>query len=343
MNKTKPWTEQEINQLTELRGQGKSLAEITKAMGRTREAIRSKLRGMNLPKAEKKMPVKHDVELEAPAFGYLPLKVIDGSDWVRFGLVSDTHLCCKEERLDALHSQYDLFAKEGITRVLHSGNIIDGYAAKINGDSVFETSIDGQTQYFIDNYPVRKGITTYYITANDHDYAWMGGKEGFNGGAYLQYVAKDQRRNDLHYLGHVEADIAIKTKAKKNTIIRVTHGGGGCPYARSYVAQKTVESYEGGEKPAILLIGHHHVANYLNERNVHVVNMPGFQAQTIFGRTKRLRYEIGGAIMEFKVNIDDGSVTRFKIEFNMFFDRGYYRKYLKSDARLLKGNLVLKA
>jgi len=136
--------------------------------------------------------------------------------------------------------------------------------------------------------------------------------------------------------------VEVQTHAKKSTIIRIAHPGGGCPYARSYVAQKVAESLMGGEKPAILVLGHHHVSNYANERNIHIINLPGFQEQTIFARKKRLRMEVGGAILEFKVNPDDGAVTRCRVEFNMFFDRGYYRRYLASDEKLVPGHLILK-
>lgn len=168
-------------------------------------------------------------------------------------------------------------------------------------------------------------------------------KEGFNFGAYLAYVAKDQGRHDLNYIGHVEADVEVQARgAKGSTIIKVQHPGGGSSYARSYAGQKQVEAFQGGEKPNILIQGHYHVNHYANERNVHIIGMPGFQDQTIFARKKRLRMEIGGAIMEFKVNPADGAVTRFRFEFNLFFDRGYYRPYLKSDAKVLKGHLIIR-
>jgi hypothetical protein len=258
---------------------------------------------------------------------------------LRYGLVSDTHLCCQEERLDALHCQYDLFEKEGITTVFHAGNIVDGYVQRINGGSVKDTTIDGQVQYVVDNYPARTGIVTHFITGDDHE-SWF--KEGFNFGAYLGYVAKDQGRTDLNYIGHVEADVEVKTTAPKSTILKIQHPGGGSSYARSYTGQKSVESFQGGEKPAILVQGHYHVSNYMNDRNIHVISLPGFQDQTIFARKKRLRMEIGGAILEFKVSPEDGSVTRCRVEFNLFFDRGYYKPFLKSDKKILKGHLVLR-
>jgi hypothetical protein len=282
---------------------------------------------------------EHEVELPKPEFGRLPLKAIDDGGWFTYGLVSDTHNCCKEERLAELHTQYDLFKAEGITTVFHAGNPIDGYIQRINGESVYETTIDGQAQYFADHYPVRAGITTYFITGDDHE-SWFA--PGFNIGAYMQFIAEKAGRTDLRYIGHVESDVEIKA-GRVSTIIKVQHPGGGSSYARSYTGQKQVEAFEGGEKPAILIQGHYHVSNYMNDRNIHVVSMPGFQDQTIFARKKKLRMEVGGAIMRFKVNPDDGAVTRFQIEFNRYFTRAYYKRYIKSDNRILKGHLVLAA
>jgi hypothetical protein len=50
--------------------------------------------------------------------------------------------------------------------------------------------------------------------------------------------------------------------------------------------------------------------------------------------------EIGGAILSFKLN-PEGAITRCRVEFNLFFDRGYYRPFLESDAKILKGHLVI--
>lgn len=327
------WTQKELQHLTDLRAEGKTVKQIAEALGRTYKSVEIRL-GKPIQK------LKHEVELGEPRFGYLPLRIIDSGDWIRFGLVADTHLACKECRLDALHAQYDLFAKEGITTVLHAGNIVDGYVPRINGASVLCSSIDDQVQYVVDNYPKRAGIITHFITGDDHEGWWM--KEGLNFGGYLGYVSKDQGRTDLNYIGHVEADVEIQYKSSRaSTIIKVQHPGGGSSYARSYTGQKTVESFQGGEKPHILIQGHYHVSNYMNDRNIHVIGMPGFQDQTIFARKKRLRMEIGGAILEFKVNPEDGAVTRLRTEFNMFFDRGYYRDFIRSDCKILKGHLVI--
>jgi len=272
-------------------------------------------------------------------FGSIPLEVFDGDAWTKIGLVADTHLCCREERLDALNAQYDLFAREGVRDVFHGGNIVDGYVPRINGGSVFETSVDGQALYCARHYPQRPGITTHFITGNDHEGWWQ--KEGFNFGAYLQMVCERLGRQDMKYLGHVEADIVL-TAGEFKQIMKIQHPGGGSAYARSYKGQKIVEAFQGGEKPAILAIGHYHVSSYSFDRNVHIIGMPGFQDQTIFGRTKHLRYEIGGVILELKMSSKTGAITRVRPEFNMFFDRGFYKKFLPSDAELRGEPTVIK-
>jgi hypothetical protein len=292
-----------------------------------------------LPPQELDIAVKaRPLRLPRPKFGALSLDLINSGNFASFGLVADTHLCCKEERLGELHLHYDLMEREGITSVFHAGNIVDGHIAKINGGSVFRTSIDGQIDYVIDNYPKRKGITTYFITGDDHEGWWQ--KDDFNFGAYLSLRAKDDGRNDLVYIGHIEADVKLKI-GRKPTMIKIQHPGGGSAYARSYTGQKQVEAFEGGEKPSILVQGHYHVSNYMNERNIHVISMPGFQDQTIFARKKRLRMEVGGVILQIKVNPADGSVTRCRVEFNRFFTRSYYKRYLRSDARVIKGELAI--
>lgn len=339
------WTPEEDDILI----QAPSLPEAARQLGRSLDACCNRLRRLRtkgvVPSANRPLvrapapKVAHDIDLPKPDFGRLPLEVINSGDWLRFGLVSDTHLACKEERLAELHNIYDLFASEGITTVFHAGNIVDGYLPRVNGDSVYVTSIDGQCLYVVDAYPKRDGIVTYFITGDDHEGWWQ--KDGFNFGAYLQYVARKEGRGDLCYIGHVEADVEIRHPSGASTIIKIQHPGGGSAYARSYAGQKQVEAFEGGEKPNILVQGHYHVSNYMLDRNVHVISMPGFQDQTVFARKKRLRMEVGGAILAFKVNPDDGTVTRCAVEFVRYFTRGYYKPYLRSDARLLRGHLVL--
>lgn len=273
-----------------------------------------------------------------PETGRLSLDFLQGAGKpIRVGLVGDSHLGSTYARLDALNLQYDLFAKEGIANVLHAGNIVDGHIPRINGGDLLAHSIDDQVLFCIDNYPKRKGITTHFITGDDHEGWWQ--KEGFNFGRYLMHTAKQEGRNDLNYLGHVEADVVLQSPRGK-VMLKIQHPGGGSCYAKSYTSQKIVETLEGGEKPHFLVLGHYHVSSYIVERNVHVISLPGFQDQTIFARKKRLRMEVGGSILQFHMT-EAGTPSRVSVEFNMFYNRGFYKPYLRSDAGRMP-KLVLK-
>jgi hypothetical protein len=240
---------------------------------------------------------------------------------IKFGFVTDNHLGSRYERLDVLNSLYDLFEQEGISDVFNAGNMIDG-EARFNKHDLHTHGMDGQTDYLIANYPTRKGITTHYITGDDHE-GWYTQREGVNYGKHLEMTAKESGRTDLHYLGHMEHDVVIPAKDGE-TIIRVQHPGGGSSYAVSYTSQKLVESLQGGEKPHILLIGHYHKSAYNFLRNIHVIQGGCTQDQTPFMRKKRLSAHIGGWIIEFTRN-DRGDIVRFKQEFVPFFDRGAYK------------------
>lgn len=241
----------------------------------------------------------------------------------RFGVCGDNHLGSKYQRLDVLDALYDLYESEGIQVVYNTGNWIDG-EARFNKHDLLEHGLDNQVNYFIKNYPQRKDIETYYITGDDHE-GWYSQREGIDVGKYAFNKAQDAGRFDLHYLGHMEADVVLPAKNGKTTI-RLLHPGGGSSYAISYTAQKIVESYTGGEKPDILCVGHYHKAEYCYVRGVHVVQTGTTEDQTPFMRKKRLAAHLGGWIIEFSVD-DAGAITRFRQEFVPFYDNAYYQKW----------------
>lgn len=241
----------------------------------------------------------------------------------RFGVTGDNHLGSRYERLDVLNSLYDIFEREGIQTVYNTGNWIDG-EARFNKHDLKVHGLDGQLNYWIDNFPQRNEIITHYITGDDHE-GWYTQREGINVGKYAEQKAIDAGRNDLKFLGHMEADIVLKAPHGE-TILRVLHPGGGSAYAISYTSQKIVESYTGNEKPHILLDGHYHKAGYNYIRGVHVIQTACTQDQTPFMRKKKLAAHLGGWIVEFAVD-DYGAIVRFKQEFFPYYDNAYYDKW----------------
>lgn len=230
---------------------------------------------------------------------------------IRFGALGDTHLCSNYELLEYLHRMYDVFKQEGVTNVFHTGNWIDG-EAHFNKNDIHIHGMDNQLRYFIANYPKANGMNLYYISGDDHE-GWYTQKHGIEIGQHLEDMARRAGREDLVYLGYMEADVELAP----GIVVRVTHPGGGSGASISHTSQKIVDGYERIEdRPTILLTGHYHKAEYLPDyRGVHVFQTGCFQMQSPFMRKKRLSVDIGGWIIEM-IGYDD--VIRVKAEFVRF-------------------------
>src|ERR1043166_8675525 len=122
MTKKNPWTEQEDLTLKQLIQEGKSTRDIARVITtHTNNSIRGRAIALDLsiqrtPPAPNSKPsvldsLQHAEEaksLEKPVFGRLPISCLDSSGWTRVGLVADTPLCSKEERLEAPPPQYEM-------------------------------------------------------------------------------------------------------------------------------------------------------------------------------------------------------------------------------------------
>lgn len=243
--------------------------------------------------------------------------------WFRFGVLGDSHLCSRYARLDVLNSLYDIYEREGIAHVYHTGNIVDGECRFNKYELIVRSGFEAQIDYTLENYPQRKGITTHFVTGDDHE-GWYLQREGINFGQRLQDAAERGGRKDLRWIGHVEVDITLQAK-KGSSWMRVAHPGGGSSYAISYTGQKIVESYQGGEKPRILFIGHYHKFNYDYSREVYIVQTGCTEDQTIFMRKRKLQAHVGGTMVSFH-QAETGEVNRFRVEWMPYFDRGYYQQ-----------------
>lgn len=240
--------------------------------------------------------------------------------WFRFGVAGDKHLGNMHARLDVLNALYDLFEAEGITTVYDTGNWIDG-EARFNKSELLVHGMDAQIDYWIDNHPQRKGITTHYVAGDDHE-GWYQQRECIEIGAYAEMKAERAGRTDLKYLGYAEAKVELKAK-NGSRFMMVNHPGGGSSYAVSYKGQKHAESLQGGEKPAVIIQGHYHKFNYGYPREIHMVDSGTVCDQTLYMRKKNLQAHVGGQIVEL-MQAPDGRITRFRCEFIPFYDRNFY-------------------
>lgn len=245
----------------------------------------------------------------------------DGS--YKFGFSSDQHLGSKYERLDVLNSLYDKFVAHGVDRVFNAGNYIDG-EARFNAHDLKIRGLDAQIDYLCDKFPERDGLKTYVVSGDDHE-GWYGQKFGIDIGAAVARRMKELKRRDWVNLGFMESFIRLEhAKTGECSHLLVMHPGGGSSYADSYRPQKIVESFSGGEKPGVLLIGHYHKLGYYPIRNVHAIQSGCTQDQTPFMRKKGIQAHVGGGICELKQDPNTGAIIECKVQFFNYYNEGYY-------------------
>lgn len=258
---------------------------------------------------------------ELPPMKSLNLRRLLGKEYY-FGVVSDTHLCNRFARLDVLEAAYDVYSKRGIVDVFHAGNILDG-ECKFNMYEIVVHGVHDQCQFVADHYPQRNGITTYFITGECHE-GWYQKTNGLRIGWYIQNWCKECGRKDLVHIGHVEQDVIIE-RPHGETRIKIMHPGGGTAYATSYSAQKMVESFQGGEKPNMLILGHYHKFDFSYPREIPTLQAGCVQDQTIFERKKKLQAHVGFSIVKISSRVD-GTLGSMQVEWFPFYDQKYHRR-----------------
>lgn len=268
---------------------------------RVRDALdKLRLSGYRIPE-EVDGQVEHERVKPAPADAIhkLPLELLDG-ERVRFGVVSDTHLGSKHCALPELHLAYDYFEREGITRVLHGGDIVDGvgiYAGHHN--ELAQHTFEDQVDHAVSDYPARDGIETILIGGN-HDLEGDFGRAGAD-----PCVGISNKRPDITYIGAYSAYLELANGAH----VHMLHGKGGGSYAVSYKMQKRCEAYPAGRKPAALIFGHFHVELCMQARGIQGIFPGCFQwSAPQFGERLGLTPAVGFHVVECCI-AQDGVIT----------------------------------
>lgn len=228
----------------------------------------------------------------------------------RFGIVSDTHLGSKHERLEELHMAYNVFKEEGITTVYHPGDLVCGcnvFPGQIN--TIHKHTYEDQVEYAVQNFPHIEGITTELIGGN-HDLEGAWGKAGAN-----PCLAVSHQRPDIEYIGDYNAVVEFP----QGTRLMLLHPAGGMGYAMDYKARKLVEGFEGGTKPNALLVGHYHRVGWFLPRGVHVLFTGCFESGGDFGPRRGLPDPAVGFYLVTMKLADDGSIVSFLPEWRPFW------------------------
>lgn len=233
----------------------------------------------------------------------------DGRRTIRFLAVSDTHLCSKYQQLGYLNEAYDDAIDQCCDFAIHAGDLTDGFYQNRPGHiyEIFKFGFDEQLQYVVDNYPRRtKRDGTPFVTkiiSGNHDHT----HQKADGANLVKAFAK--QRNDIEFLGDGFAKLWITPKCD----VDIQHPGDGTAYALSYAMQKAIDALQGGEKPKLMCVGHHHKAFCASIRNIHAFEVPCLQAQTPWEKSKRIAAVVGWWIITVQVAAD-GTVERLTPE-----------------------------
>jgi len=238
-----------------------------------------------------------------------------------FGACGDQHIGSKYFREDVLTGVYERYAKAGVQCVFNTGNWIDG-EANFNRYDIVAHGMDEQLRLMSSVFP-KFDFPTYAVTGDDHE-GWYAQREGIDVGKYAENVMRADGHN-WHDLGYMEAHVElVNANTGAKAILAVVHPGGGSAYALSYKPQKIIESYEGGEKPAVALYGHYHKMDAGLVRNVWYLQTGCTQDQTPFMRKKSLEAHVGGAMVALEQDPNTGAIIGFTPTLWRYFKRHYY-------------------
>lgn len=219
---------------------------------------------------------------------------------VRFWFATDFHMGSenyREEFFDSLLAEAKAFkAQFGVI----AGDVTEGLSTRPG--HVYELTHIGfaaQLKYATEQLSKWKG--KLYLIDGNHD-RWFYKSNGAN---IVEDIAK--QLPDAEYLGHDEGDFNVN-----GVMVRLFHGEDSSSYATSYRIQRLVESYTGGDKPNILLVGHTHKQGFFFERHIHCVSGGALSTQSRWMRSKRLANHAGFWLIEMTIN--NGDVARFKTE-----------------------------
>lgn len=201
---------------------------------------------------------------------------------VKFGVISDTHYGSMffDEKIHA--ESVKVFNEENVDFIVHAGDITEGMSSRPG--HVYELAqigYEAQRKYAAEM--LKSYDKDIYVIDGNHD-RWFHKSVGAE-------IGEDLAANidKVHFLGHDEGTLVLGSNAK----LSLWHGEDGSSYALSYRLQKKVESFQGGDKPNILIAGHDHKSGYFPLRNIHCLAAGSVQKQTAYMRSKRLDAHVG--------------------------------------------------
>ncbi len=230
-----------------------------------------------------------------------------------FGVVSDTCFNSQYQRLDLVHTTYRHFKESNVSFVLHCGNLIDKFIGKNQASENFI-----HLEYFdmisaLKDWVPNIGVSTYYIGGRNE--ASYKGKKVFaeDDGDIVKIEADIPEdiakvRKDLEFIGWHNA--RVKLTDKTTIAIASPPSGTRKPYTISHPMTSIVESYGGGEKPTIQLVGYYNKSWEGLHRGVVTIMVPTLQNSLPIAYSKaEPSHALGAYVLKLKFK-EDGSLAQ---------------------------------
>lgn len=225
------------------------------------------------------------------------------------GVFSDVHAGSVYHLGAELGSFVNRAYDAGIRDFFCPGDLVEGCYKHARWE-LSAQSQDDQHDHFLAALPMRAGMRVFFIDGN-HDQTWTE-KNGTESGRALVRLAREQGRNDLHFLGTRGAMVNYG-----GTRIELWHPKKGAAYALSYQLQNKIRDTAVDRLPDILLTGHTHQYVKLRRQNVWAFYCGTFQhGDGPYGRALGGDTAMGGVIMRWRKD-PDGIVRRFSDDFQV--------------------------
>ena len=177
--------------------------------------------------------------------------------YLKFWLLSDTHLGSRECALDELGEYYERAKDKGVECFIHCWDLVD-WTWVYKGQHFEQSAVwfEDQLKLVEEKYP-NVWLPTYFIGGN-HSESFLKG-----GGADIT-KSIEKVRKDLINLWFYDGTITIN-----GIKIQLRHWGWWSSYALDYKLNRFIDKIPAWKEPDIFALGHFHQALYALHRDIH--------------------------------------------------------------------------
>lgn len=215
-------------------------------------------------------------------------------------VISDTHIGHQKSELKFLQEVVRYAYDNGVRKVLHVGDLVEGNYMSIRPASIKELKaigFDDQLELADKTLPKLDGLH-YYMISGNHDFTHM--RNTFADPVKTLALMRD----DVTYLGHNYGKVWLG-----KTDIALVHPTDGIGQNYGLKLHKYFERAGEDKQARIILMGHYHKHTHLHYRGRDGFIVPSMVSQSKFMKDNNLASVVGAFILHLKTNSKGELVT----------------------------------